>query len=208
AFERWNRFPDHKRASGGDGAPPRAVAALCHAHLEVVWTVQLELRQVRAVGEHHIVVRLVRIAHGDVPTVTQREARAARRGLALHRTAGYSRLRVDGQEVERRHERSTSPSGSKNGRVTTSASSARPSSEMTMRAPSPASAAGTQAIPIVRPSWRDQRALVTCPAGAPSSPSTAAPSVGTSPFGSVKPTSAVSGACAAARSSAHLPMKS
>src|SRR4051794_15181544 len=208
AFERWNRSPDHKRAIARDGAPPGAVAALCHAQFQVVWTVQLQLGEVGAVGEDHAIVCLMRVAHGDVPTVTQFEARASSRSLALHWAAGNSRLRVHGKEVEACHERSTSPSGSKNGRVTTCASSVRPWSEMTMRAPSPVSTAGTQAIPIVRPSWRDQRALVTCPAGAPPSPSTAAPSVGTSPFGSVKPTSAVSGGCAAARWSAHLPMKS
>ena len=49
---------------------------------------------------------------------------------------------------------------------------------------------------------------MTWPIGDPPSGSTAAPSVGTSPFASVKPTSAVSGGSSASRSSAHLPMKS
>jgi len=77
-----------------------------------------------------------------------------------------------------------------------------------MAAPSLASGAGTQAMPMTCPSWREWRALVTCPIGSPRLSSTAAPSVGTSPSGSVKPTSAVSLGCSAACSSAHLPMKS
>src|SRR5436309_896055 len=84
------------------------------------------------------------LAERHVPAVAGLVACAGGRGLARHRAAGDCGGGAGGgQEVEAAgHERSSSPSGSKNGCVTTSASIALPPSEITTPAPSLASAAG------------------------------------------------------------------
>jgi hypothetical protein len=73
---------------------------------------QLELAQVRAVGERDRVeaALLALEGDGDVPAVALLDRRARGDRLALHRAA-RDRARRGRQEVQA-HERSTSPSGS------------------------------------------------------------------------------------------------
>ena len=155
----------------------------------------LELAEVRAVGEADR-RRAPRSLVASNATATFQPSRSSMRRAGGQRARAPSGCARSRSAPGDRNSRLTSAAPPRRGRRRASsrprASIRLPSSEIVMRAPSFASAAGTHAIPITPPSCGEKRALVTWPIGPAVSGITTAPSVGTWPFSSVKPTSAVS----------------
>ena len=166
---------------GGQPAPPGAVergprcrtAQRCPRRVErSARALELELAQVRDVGP----ADGPSAAAPRRPSCRSRRRRSSRRGprsarprraalRSIGERATGSRRPPDGV----RKSRLTSAAPRRRGRRTAWSGSRRraalPSSEIVIRAPSWASASGTQAIPIVRPSTGEWRELVTWPAG-------------------------------------------
>ena len=198
------RLADDERAgsrvSGHHQAPSRRVAVPSRQLPErVELALELELAQVRDVGEADGAGRrpLARPRSATAtfqPSRTSKRRAGGRAPAAPSASCATARRRPPARRNVEAHERSTSPRGRRTGLVWTSAveRAALVGDRDAARRPAPAPPAPTPSRSRW-PSCGEWRALVTWPAGAPRSSRTTAPSVGTSPLGSVKPTSAVAG---------------